>query len=45
MNPGLPRLWQLIDLVEREDRHLLGVRSRLFSAASTRGLGVAELSS
>lgn len=30
MNPLLTRLWQLLDLAEKEDRHLLGVRARLF---------------
>lgn len=44
MNPALPRLWQLLDLAEKEDSHLLGVRARLFPHAGTSGFAPADLS-
>lgn len=44
MNELLSRLWQLFDLVEKEDRHLQGVKSRFFSDSTSQGLAPAALS-
>lgn len=43
MNPAVSRLWQLLDLAEKEDAHLLGVRARLFPGRGASGFEPAEL--